>query len=356
MSTEKQQRTETLVEAIDVASAHYDADVYFYSGSIDDDGFGKLAAEVAQNDGSRNSALLILVTNGGLANSAYQIARLLQESYKCFSLWCPSRCKSAGTLVALGASKLIMDPFGDLGPLDVQLVKQNEIIARKSGLLAKSSFEALADASFELYERLMIGISLKSRGNVSFKLASELSANMASTMMQPIYAQINPEIVGSENRDLDIAYQYGSRLAEIGGNATPEQVYALVNGYPSHDFIIDSREAEALFKNIELPHASLYAIAAAVENAAYDEADPTIVSNLNRLAAKHKAGAQAKQDQENEHSRTEKPDQSGGSGDTGVDGSGTGDRQSDPEPADKGQPDNARNDNTTVEEQQTSTK
>ncbi|RYF36633.1 MAG: hypothetical protein EOO38_27420 [Cytophagaceae bacterium] len=351
MSTDKQQRTNSLMEAINAAIKRYDSDIYFYSGSIDDVGYGKLAEAVANNDGSHKSAVLILVTNGGLANSAYQMARLLQESYKCFSLWCPSRCKSAGTLVALGASKLIMDPFGDLGPLDVQLVKQNEIIARKSGLLAKSSFEALAEASFELYERLMIGISLKSRGNVSFKLASELSASMASTMMQPIYAQVNPEIVGSENRDLDIAYQYGSRLADIGGNATPEQVYQLVHGYPSHDFIIDSREAEQLFKQIELPDQSLYKIAAIIGDAAYDEADPTIVTNLNQLATKHEAAAQATQEAANEHSDSETTDRSGGSGQPSMDDGGPGDRAGDPEPANEDQLRSGRNDDASPDQQ-----
>lgn len=352
MEADKQQRAEALTTAIEEAARHYDADIYFYSGSIDDDGYGKLAEQVAQNDGTRSTALLVLVTHGGLANSAYQMARLLQESYKSFALWCPSRCKSAGTLVALGASRLIMDPFGDLGPLDVQLVKQNEIIARKSGLLAKSSFEALADASFELYERLMIGISLKSRGNVSFKLASELSASMASTMMQPIYAQVNPEVVGSENRDLDIAYQYGSRLAEVGGNATPEQVFQLVHGYPSHDFIIDSREAENLFKSIELPTAALYTIVGAIGDAAYDEADPTIVSNLNMLAAKHSAGARATQGTANENSNSKEPDQPPGSGAAGMDDSGPSDRTGDPEQGDEPRVRSPGNDDTVPPAQQ----
>lgn len=352
MSTDKQQRTEALVAAIEAASDHYDVDVYFYSGSIDDEGYGKLAEQVAKNDGARKSALLILITHGGLANSAYQMARLLQESYKSFALFCPSRCKSAGTLIALGASKLIMDHFGDLGPLDVQLVKQNEIIARKSGLLAKSSFDALADASWELYERLMIGISLKSRGNVSSKLASELSATMASTMMQPIYAQVNPEIVGSENRDLDIALQYGRRLAEIGGNASPEQVYQLVHGYPSHDFIIDSREAEELFKQIELPTLPLYMIVSAIGDAAYDEADPSIVSNLTNFAATQRAAAQENQEDSHDHSHTEKPDKSGGSGEPPVDDGGSGDRTGDPEPAIEGGARVAGNDDSPPNPQQ----
>lgn len=322
MSTDKQSRLEQFKQAITAASDKYDSDIYFYSGGIDDEGYGTLTSEVADNDGTRSNALLILTTNGGLANSAYQIARLLQNSYETFTLWCPSRCKSAGTLVALGASKLIMDHFSELGPLDVQLVKQNEIFARKSGLLAKSSFDAMADASFELYERLMIAISLESRGNVTFKLASELSATMASTMMSPIYAQINPEIVGSENRDLDIAFQYGSRLAEIGGNASHEQVYRLVHDYPSHDFVIDAREAEGLFNVIEVPTAELYQVIGFIGDAAYAEASSTIVRCLTRFAAK--------EEPEDEDTDAEQPKAGEEIGEPGMDGGGPADRPGDP--------------------------
>lgn len=260
-------------------SDEYEADIYLYSGAIDDSGFGKITKAVANNK-NRDKAVLILVTNGGLANAAYQIARLFQTQYEDFTIFCPSRCKSAGTLIALGANRLIMDAFSELGPLDVQLVKQNEIFARKSGLLSRSSFDALSEAAFELYERLMVGITLKSGGNVSFKLASELSASMASTMMAPIYAQINPETVGSENRDLNIAFEYGSRLIVCSSNASVQSVFKLVYGYPSHDFIIDGDEARQLFTNVDYPSESLYQLVGFFGDAAYDEAEPSLVQAL----------------------------------------------------------------------------
>lgn len=271
-----------ICDAVRAAADEYDADVFFYSGSIDDDGFGQLTKAVAEGK-NRKNAVLILVTNGGLANPAYQIARLFQRQYETFYVFCPSRCKSAGTLVALGANHLLMDGFSELGPLDVQLVKQNEIASRKSGLLAQSSFDALADSSFELYERLMVNITLRSRGNVSFKLASELSASMASAMMAPVYAQINPDVVGSENRDLQIAFEYGRRLVEFCGNASPEAVFALVHNYPAHDFIIDDDEARTLFNRVDYPSENLYRLIPFLGEAAYDEAKVTQAGALTRL-------------------------------------------------------------------------
>lgn len=316
---------ETWNELIDAVSDEYSADIYLYSGGIDDSGFGKITKAVAQNK-KRDKAVLVLVTNGGLANAAYQIARLFQTQYEEFTIFCPSRCKSAGTLIALGAHTLLMDTFSELGPLDVQLVKQNEIFARKTGLLSRSSFDSLADASFELYERLMVGITLKSGGNVSFKLASELSASMASTMMSPIYAQVNPETVGSENRDLDIAFQYGSRLIECSGNSNIQSLFKLVYGYPSHDFIIDTREAAELFNNVDFPSESLYQIIALFGDAAYDEAEPSLVRALTPVPP---AGVEEDDDNDSAGSASEADEPSGA--DAAVDEGRGANRPIDPE-------------------------
>ena len=307
---------------IEAAAAEYEADIYFYSGPIDDNGFGQITSSLTLGK-QRDRALLILVTNGGLANSAYQIARLFQSQYKEFVLFCPSRCKSAGTLIALGAHRLIMDVFGELGPLDVQLIKQDEIVSRKSGLLAKSSFESLGEVAFETYEALMIRITLKSSGNVSFKVASELAANMASTLLAPVYAQINPEIVGSEKRDLSIAFDYGVRLIKAAKNASVETVDQLVNGYPSHDFIIDVGETRELFRNVEEPTENLYKIIGALGDYAYDEAPSAIACVLTS------SPDGANENERPEQAPGEVPSQSGGSGQSELDGGGERDRESD---------------------------
>jgi hypothetical protein len=249
-----------LRNAARAASDAHEADIFMYSGPIDDDGFAKLAASVTACAGNgRNRAILMLVTSGGLANAGYRMARLLQNMYPEFWLYCPRYCKSAGTLVAIGAHRLIMDSFSELGPLDVQLLKEDELGARKSGLLAKSTFEALSEEAFKLYERLMLSIKMRSQSLVSFKLASSLAADMSSKLLAQVYAQISPDTVGNEQRDLDIAVQYGVRLDSFSDNASSgHTVYHLVRCYPSHDFIIDDEEARELFDNVDVPSVELY--------------------------------------------------------------------------------------------------
>lgn len=106
--------------AVEAASQHYRADIYLYSGQVNDVGLGKIVEAVTSHKRLDN-AVLIITTTGGSANSAYSIARIFQKMYKNFTVYCPSYCKSAGTLLALGAHELLMDMFSELGPLDVQL-------------------------------------------------------------------------------------------------------------------------------------------------------------------------------------------------------------------------------------------
>lgn len=288
-----------LLGNIAAVSAEYGADLYFYSGPIDDSGLGQITTSIGQAK-DRDKALLILTTSGGQANAAYHIARLFQKMYEEFILFTPSYCKSAGTIIALGAHKLIMDSFSELGPLDVQLFKQNEIMARKSGLLSRSSFDSLAEVAFDLYEHFMLKITLQSDGLVSFKLASELSATMTSNLLAPIYGQINPDVVGSDWRDLSVALHYGMRLVEKSKNASVGTVLNLVHDYPSHDFIIDDDEAKNLFNNIEPPTENLYHLIGGLGESAYNEQQIPRVCALTIRVAEH-------EDEKSDKGKEEKP-------------------------------------------------
>ena len=188
-----------------------------------------------------------------------------------------------------------------MGPLDVQLPKENEIFARRSGLLMRSSFESLQEVAFELYEQFMLKITLQSGGLVSFKVASELSASVASSLLAPVYSQINPDIVGSDYRDLNVALHYGIRLASKAGNIGSDAVRHLVHSYPSHDFIIDSEEANDLFVNVDNPSEGLYDLLGLLGDFAYVEQERALVSSLTVGPDDDKEesdGAEAKSEEE----------------------------------------------------------
>lgn len=300
-----------------------DADIFSYVGDISSRGFGLLVEAIFKHKENDN-VLLILTTNGGSGNSAYQIARFLQKIYKRFYLYTPSYCKSAGTMVALGAHHLFMDPFSELGPLDVQLLKPNELGERKSGLLTRSAFEGLAEASFDLFEQLMLKTIRKGGGLVSFRVAAELSASMTGSIMANVYGKIDPEVVGSDRRDLDVALHYGLRLISHSENADPSTVLHLVNHYPAHDFIIDDSEARSLFENVTYPPSPLMALAGKLNLRSYAESDGVTV-----MALKPTAFADDETDGEDDNEASPAVPQPSSSSHPGPADSGDGDREGD---------------------------
>lgn len=174
-----------------------------------------------------------------------------------------------------------MSTFSELGPLDVQLYERDEISARKSGLLSHSAFEALKSETFALYEHFLLSIKQRSSDNISFPIASEVAGEMASKVMTPIFAQISPSILGSDYRDLQVAIEYGDRLAWHSENISPVAVRFLTEQYPSHDFIIDKQEAEKLFDEVDGPSPELWTLIKHLKDFVFTPHEPTIVINLN---------------------------------------------------------------------------
>ncbi len=263
------------------AAEELDARIYIYSGDIDGKGLSELILSSDFED-KRTNTVLILTTLGGSANAAYQIARFIQETSDNFYLSVPAYCKSAGTLLALGAHKLFMTIVSELGPLDVQLPRRDDIGQPRSGMVIGTAFEGLTDECYKLFEKIMLDIKKRSRYNISFETASRIASDIVSGVMAPVYAQINPDSLGNDLRDLRVAQAYGERLAKFSNNVKPLTVRELIRDYPSHDFIIDQREASELFKNVEEPPESLSVLISEIGPYVYTEQEFSVIDRLDR--------------------------------------------------------------------------
>ena len=123
--TEKKQsamNSEDVTKAAEVVSKANDADVFLYNGSITSSNVLSVMDEILKRK-SRKKLLLLLVTYGGDPHAAYKICRYIQDHYEHFSLLVGGFCKSAGTFFAIAANEVVFAPFGELGPLDVQMAK-----------------------------------------------------------------------------------------------------------------------------------------------------------------------------------------------------------------------------------------
>ena len=85
------------------------------------------------------------------------------------------------------------------------------------------------------------------------KQAAEFATELAKAFISPIVAQIDPVTLGEHQRALRITRDYGERLNEMSQSMKPGSLGMLVEGYSSHRFVIDRKEARELFKCVQKP-------------------------------------------------------------------------------------------------------
>lgn len=227
-----------------------DADLIVYSGEINRTGYENIS-KICREEKTRSKAVLILCTVGGDPHAGYRIARAIGHHYEGFSVMIPGVCKSAGTLICLGANELIMGNQSEFGPLDVQVRKKDELFELGSGLdtiQALSYMQAQAMNAFRTYL-----IELKRDAGLSTRMAAEIASKLATGLFSPIYSQVDPVRLGELQRSIEVAYAYGNRLSSKSNNLKPDALDRLVSKYPSHGFVIDRSEAKELFKSVRAP-------------------------------------------------------------------------------------------------------
>jgi hypothetical protein len=224
-------------------------DVFLYSGNLrrgDDLKFIKFVAMEKQSD----EVMLILSTPGGDPDAAYKIGRYIQSRYDNVTVFVPGFCKSAGTLLAISANELVFSPYGELGPLDIQMTRTDNIAGLESGLNISEAFLTLERRAKETFHHLVTEIISSSGGIVSFHTASHSASEIVSSLYGPIFGRIDPEEVGSRSRAMRIGEDYGDRLNQKFANLKSRALEFLSQSYTSHGFVIDREEASMLFHRV----------------------------------------------------------------------------------------------------------
>lgn len=224
-------------------------DYFLYSGPIargSDLDFVSLVAEYKRCE----TVTLILSTGGGSPDAAYKMGRYLQKRYKSVTVFVPGFCKSAGTLLAISASDLIFSPYGELGPLDIQMSKQDNLMGMESGLNISEAFASMEGRARETFHQAVSEIVAGSGGVVSFAIAAKAASDMVGSMYGPVFSQIDPEEVGSRSRAMRIGESYGSRLNQKFKNMRDGGMEVIAQSYPSHGFVIDMEEVSHLFERV----------------------------------------------------------------------------------------------------------
>lgn len=227
-------------------------DILAYLGPINRLGYDRLCDVIPKQP--KKNCLLVLCTYGGNPDAGYRIARALSHHYPNdgkLSILVPSYCKSAGTLICTGADSLIFCDRGELGPLDVQMRKQDELIEQSSTLDLLRGINNIQESVLDSFRRYLVDVNHGTR--MSTKTASDIACKLAIGIFEPVFAQIDPQRVGEMNAAMQIAIEYAGRLNERYLNLKPEAINRLASGYPSHGFVIDRKEARDLFNRIKRP-------------------------------------------------------------------------------------------------------
>lgn len=241
-------KNQSIRSCIENISRELDANIFLYSASITDSHADKLIQEIRKVSQKKKNVALVMTTYGGDPDAAYRIARYLKRKYEKFILYVFGFCKSAGTLLALGADVIVISDFGQLGPLDIQVFKTDEF-QQGSGLDIQQALSVIGSQSFEVFEHCFLGILARSQANITTKTAADIASSISVGLLSPISSQIDPIRLGEMNRLMEIALAYGERL----NPDKRETLSKLIFGYPSHSFVIDYEEAEDLFQCVREP-------------------------------------------------------------------------------------------------------
>ncbi|MEQ1967651.1 SppA protein [Xenorhabdus nematophila] len=229
-------------------------DIYVYAGDIHRNGYLELTNVIKERKEKlqlKKNVLFCVATYGGDPNAGYRIGRALQHHYEHVTLLVVGPCKSAGTLIAIAANKLIIGDMGELGPLDTQLKKSDEIGEMSSGLAIMTSLDALKDHSISAFTSYLVKIRYENQINT--KMSADIAARLTEAFIAPMAAQIDPIKIGEHQRAMNIAIQYGNRLNDKSKCLKDGAIYKLIASYPSHGFVIDRKEARELFNEVESP-------------------------------------------------------------------------------------------------------
>ncbi len=188
--------------------------------------------------------MMILHTPGGLVLAASQIARALKAHPAKKVVVVPHYAMSGGTLIALAADEIIMDPNATLGPLDPQLVGPNGMY-----MPAPSIIKAVKEKGVDKVSDTMLVLA-----DVAEKAMNQVKSFIIELIEDKVGKEKAEEIAdklvsGYYTHDYPITVDELRKMGIKVSTDVPPEVYELMELYP---------QAKAMRPGVEyIPHPSM---------------------------------------------------------------------------------------------------
>lgn len=201
---------------------------------------------------------LLLDSPGGIAKCAFQIGNLFRKNCGKFVAVIPRYAKSAATLLSLGADRIILGKYAELGPLDAQTFDR-EREEHLSALDEVQALERLHAFALEALDRSMMFVLGRSGKKVGTLYPHMMS--FVNGMIRPLFEKIDAVHYTQSARTLKIAEEYAVRLLKPKylDEEARKIAESLVSKYPDHGFFIGADEADSLGLEYEEPSAEISA-------------------------------------------------------------------------------------------------
>jgi hypothetical protein len=189
---------------------------------------------------------LILYTLGGSTMAAWNLVNMLRMFCDDLEIIVPQKARSAGTLICLGADRIVMTKQATLGPIDPSL----------NGPLNPQIPGAAPDARASVSVEAVKGYIEMAKKDFGIKAGSDM-ARVLSDLSSKVHPLVLGAIFRSKSQIQFLARELLKLQVKDAGKAN-KIIDFLCSESGSHDYTINRREAKALGLTIENPTEELY--------------------------------------------------------------------------------------------------
>lgn len=223
---------------------------------------------------------VLLDSPGGVLDSAFKIVRYLTWYAKHLRIYVPRRAKSASTLLALGAERIYLSPFGELGPLDAQILSPRNPQGFVSALDCYQSVDYVRKFGVDTMSQSLSRLGDDARSQIAFVDLLEAASSFGTGAIRPMLEGIKALDFGAWGRSLQIGEIYArqvlsnnkqiltnSRPPDSGDGSSPGRqepdpaaaiASRLVYDYPHHLYFMDYREIKDIGLETEIMSKDIY--------------------------------------------------------------------------------------------------